>query len=67
MKFKLNAEYITLGSLLKATAIIETGGYAKQFIIKNSILVNDIICKERGRKIYPGFIVKVDKKIIEIE
>lgn len=58
--------YITLNVLLKITDIISTGGQAKYYLAENEVLVNDILENRRGRKLYPGDVVKVEGKEFEI-
>ena len=59
--------YITLNVLLKYTNIISTGGEAKYYLQNHEVLVNDILENRRGRKLYPGDIVKVEGKEFEIK
>lgn len=62
---KLNSEYIKLDQFLKMANIISTGGEAKIYLAENSVLVNGIEEKRRGRKLYPGDIVFVEgRKLI---
>ena len=59
--------YITLNVLLKFTNIIATGGEAKYYLQNHEVLVNDILENRRGRKLYPGDIVKVEGQEFEIK
>ena len=52
--------FIKLGDLLKFSGIAESGGQAKEFILDQIVSVNSEICIERGKKIYPGYIVFID-------
>ncbi len=65
--FKLKADYITLGQFLKATDYIGSGGEAKFFLLDHECLVNGVITKERGKKIYPNDTVKIKKTVFIIE
>lgn len=65
-KFILKTEFITLGQFLKATDNIGSGGEAKFFLFEHACFVNDILTKERGKKIYANDIVKIDKEIYVI-
>lgn len=65
-RVKIHSEYITLGQLLKMTNVIRSGAFAKIFLIKNQVYVNDELETRRGRKLYPGFIVRFDDIKIEI-
>jgi len=51
---KINTEYIKLSNLLKLANIVSSGSEAKYLVLDSKALVNDEICTERGRKIYPG-------------
>ena len=61
VKIREDEEYITLNVLLKITGIISTGGMAKIFLAENDVYVNGEIENRRGRKLYRGDIVKLDK------
>lgn len=59
--------YITLQSLLKLTGVIHTGGMAKVFLNENVVLVNEEQENRRGRKLYPGDVVKVLNQVFEVK
>ena len=69
MRIKIHAdqEYIELGNLLKVAGIIDTGGYAKVFLIENEVYVNGERDTRRGRKLYRGDAVKVNKTELIVE
>lgn len=58
-EIKIKTAYITLGQLLKYAGIISDGGYAKQFLLSNEVFVNNELENRRGRKIYPGTVIKI--------
>lgn len=58
-EIKLEAEYVTLGQLLKEVGVIETGGQAKWFLKETTVLVNGEPDDRRGRKLYPEDVVVV--------
>ncbi len=62
-KVVITTDYITLGQLLKFEDVIREGGEAKEFIISHSIKVNGEDNKQRGKKLYPGTKVEIDKKM----
>lgn len=64
---KIDTEYITLGQLLKMTNVISSGAEAKTAVKEMKIFVNDQKEDRRGRKLYPGDVVHVDKKIFKVE
>lgn len=57
---EINTEYIKLGQLLKFAGIISNGSEAKDYLENNDVYVNDEKENRRGRKIYPGYIVKTN-------
>lgn len=59
MDVKISTEYITLGQFLKFSGIIDSGAYAKIFLQENEIYVNGELESRRGRKLYPGYKIKV--------
>jgi ribosome-associated protein YbcJ (S4-like RNA binding protein) len=47
--------------------IIDCGSYAKQFLLDNKVWINGEQDQRRGRKIYPGDVVKVLNKSYEVD
>ena len=66
MQIKIYTGYITLGQLLKFAGLIDTGGQVKEFIAGNSILINGVATEQRGKKIYAGDVVQVNKTVFTI-
>lgn len=64
---KIKGEYITLQQLLKVESIISSGGEIKIYLLENTILVNGERETRRGRKLYPGDIVKVENLEIKLD
>ncbi len=58
-KIKINTEYITLGQLLKITTIASSGGMAKMMLQDLVIYVDNELENRRGKKLYPGCIIKI--------
>ncbi|PIS30021.1 MAG: RNA-binding protein [Candidatus Marinimicrobia bacterium CG08_land_8_20_14_0_20_45_22] len=58
-KIKIQPPFIKLDSLLKLASISSTGGQMKQFISSGGILVNGNVVIQRGKKIFPGDVVRV--------
>ena len=56
---EISSEYITIGQLLKYIGIVVNGGEIKEFLINNDVFLNNILVKERGKKVYPGSVVTV--------
>lgn len=67
MKIKITSEYITLGQFLKFCSIISSGAMAKTYLVENIVYVNNEVESRRGRKLYPGAVVKVEGKEYTIE
>ena len=65
MEFEVKGDFIKLEALLKAAAVVQSGGEAKVIIQNGEILVNGEIDLRRGRKIKKGDRVtgKYDKSI----
>lgn len=61
-RIAIKTEYMTLGQVLKETAMISSGGEAKWFLKDIPVFVNDEEEPEtrRGRKLYPGDQIIVD-------
>lgn len=56
----IDEEYITLTQLLKALAIIQTGGQAKPFLQAHTVWVDGEVDQRRGRKLYPGMHIEIE-------
>ena len=56
---KIDTEYISLDKLLQLADVVSTGGQAKLIIQDHLVQVNDEICTQRGKKIYPSDKVNV--------
>lgn len=65
-QLKLKGEYITLGQLLKAENLVSDGAEAKIRIQGGEALVNGNVDTRRGRKLYPGDVVKFEETEIEV-
>ena len=58
---EITTEYITLGQFLKFTGIIRSGALAKEFLINNTVYVNDEKEDRRGRKLYKGYVILINQ------
>ena len=67
IKIHADQDYIELLKLLKVAGIIDTGGYAKVFLIENEVYVNGERETRRGRKLYRKDVVKVNKTELVVE
>lgn len=63
-KFAIQDEYITLGQLVKAVGLCDTGGSVKYFLAETSVRVNGEPDNRRGRKLRVGDTVVVDKETL---
>ncbi len=69
-KLKTNEEgepFIELNKLLKATQIAENGAWANRLIAEGNVLVNGLVDTRKRAKIYKGFVVVVNKNVIQVE
>ncbi len=55
--FFLWSEMITLGQLIKALGLVESGAHVRDVLSTGVVLVNDEVEIRRGRKLYPGDII----------
>ncbi len=62
----INTPYVTLGQFLKLADIISSGGEAKGYLAQHEILVDGVLDNRRGRKLYPGMVVEVEKRFYQI-
>ncbi|PAK50670.1 S4 domain-containing protein YaaA [Paenibacillus sp. 7541] len=56
----IHSEYIKLDQFMKLADCVSTGGMAKALLAEDAVLVNDEKEDRRGRKLYPGDIIKVE-------
>lgn len=56
----IKTEYIKLGQLLKFSGVISNGSDCKAYLEETQVFVNGELEERRGRKIYPGYIVKTN-------
>lgn len=66
-KIAIHTEYIELQNVLKLTDIIQTGGEAKAFLSDETVTVNGVAEKRRGRKLYAGDQINIRDEIYLIE
>ena len=57
-RIAIAGEHIRLDSLLKFANVASTGGEAKHMIQSGMVAVGGEVCRQRGRKIRPGDIVR---------
>lgn len=57
---KITTEYIKLQDLLKMANLVESGGQAKERIQGGEVTVNGETCTQRGKKLRPGDVARID-------
>lgn len=60
-EIKINTEFIKLDQFLKWAGIVGSGGNAKEMILAGNIKVNGEVVLQRGKKIYRGDNILIDK------
>ena len=63
---RIRPPFIKLGQLLKYLDLIETGGDEKDFLENVDVYVNNEIDRRRGRKVYPGDEVIINRRVYKI-
>ena len=63
---KISGDCIKLDSLLKYTLVVASGGEAKLLISDGEVFVNGRVCTQRGKKIRPGDIIRIQDRFIRI-
>ena len=63
---KISGEYIKLDSLLKYALVAASGGEAKMLIADGHVFVNGKVVTERGKKIRPRDIIRIQDRLIRI-
>ncbi|MDI6605094.1 RNA-binding S4 domain-containing protein [Aceticella autotrophica] len=58
----ISTDYIALDQFLKFAGISETGGKAKEIILKGNVKVNKVIENKRKKKLYKNDIVEVNNQ-----
>lgn len=65
-EIKIDTEFIKLDALLKFANLVSSGGEAKIRIAEGEVLVNDVPCTMRGKKLRPGDTVSLDGETAKI-
>lgn len=66
LKLRKQDEYITLGQLLKAAGLVESGSEAKEVITAGEVSVNGETDTRRGRKLRDGDVVTFGETEIRV-
>ncbi|MFA9370668.1 MAG: RNA-binding S4 domain-containing protein [Labilibaculum antarcticum] len=67
IKFKIEAEYIELIKLIKATSISESGAQAKIFVEDGIVFRNGEVELRKRAKIRPGDKIEIFDEVIIVE
>lgn len=65
-KVEIHTPFIRLDDLLKFIAVVESGGQAKKAIVTGLVQYNGEVCLMRGKKVYPGDLVKYQGILYEV-
>lgn len=65
--FGIMTEYIKLDSFLKGVNAVASGGEAKLIIADGLVTVNGEVELRRGRKLYPGDLVRLAGREFRVE
>ena len=66
-EIEIATPFIRLDALLKLAGITLSGGEAKKAVQSGLVMVNDQVCIERGRKVYPGGVVTYMGQVIKVK
>lgn len=66
-EIEIATPFIRLDALLKLAGITLSGGEAKKAVQSGLVMVNDQVCIERGRKVYPGGVVSYMGQVIKVK
>lgn len=65
-EIKIDTEFIKLGQFLKMSGVADSGSYAKMYISEGLVFVNDEVDLRRGRKCYPGDIIRYETQEFKV-
>lgn len=64
---KIVSNSIKLGQFLKFSGVVLSGGMVKEFLEGNNVLVNGFIEKSRGKQLFDGDKIEINKELFVIE
>jgi ribosome-associated protein len=62
----IRGQMIRLGQLLKLAAVIDSGAEVKAFLATERVWVNGHLEPRRGRQLYPGDVVRVGERELQV-
>lgn len=66
-QISITTPFIKLDSFLKFAGAADTGGMAKAMVLEGLVEVDGEACRMRGKKLYPGMVVRVTETGTEYE
>jgi len=66
IEFKIETEYISLISLLKATGLVENGGMAQAVVSEGMVLCDGEVELRKRFKVRPGTVVEFEGQKIKV-
>jgi len=66
IEFKIETEYISLISLLKATGLVENGGMAQAVVSEGMVLCEGEVELRKRFKVRPGTVVEFEGQKIKV-
>lgn len=66
-KVIIDSDYITLTQFLKIEGFINSGGEAKIFLSNQEVFLNGNLENRRGKKLYSGYVVRINDEEFLIE
>lgn len=66
MDIQIEGEFIKVSQLLKKLNLIDSGGQAKTFLLKNKVTINNIATQARGAKVRVGDVIWINDNVYNI-
>lgn len=63
---RISSDFIRLDALLKFANLAQSGGEAKIYILEGLVKLNGEVCLQRGKKVYPGDMVRFQKNVLKV-
>ncbi len=64
---KIVTNSIKLGQFLKFLGLVSMGGEVKNFLVQNTIKVNNVVIKQRGKQLFIGDIIEINREKFILE
>lgn len=66
MDIQIEGVFIKVSQLLKKLNLIDSGGQAKTFLLKNKVTINDLPTQARGAKVRVGDVIWINDNVYKI-